>query len=448
MISLCLYLWQLLAFFLSIFLKSFTFQMLALLSFIPIVSATSNTSPFPDISFSTFSSFIQSNFNNNISLSSTLVILFSLLENPDLLNLHFQRKIRISGTEWTSSVWIDALARLLICRFDDDTSLLLNSHATPEKFGDILHQLAVNLKLKPSFQQRGHMSSLKPINTAAIEPVYVIAPTIFQCQTPTCRLRSLHFYMKHDDVAQVNLIKSSTYHPYSYVVGARCGHGTGAGCKTTYLPDTRYWSTPDTDHKEELLQPDARYLKIGQSLGSDHVFSSALCNATYNLHASSSAYKEFWNDSFSSENPNNLVSRRHIWQAFIQESTRLISSDTSVDLTIPYNSSIDSLTKHAFQQLGQKGQLPNMTTHSCSDCTQPYRESVDDEPDISSEDTVNMRVVDGIVTGPVHCARPGCTSALANYRGESYCHDHVAQYGALCRMADCSQQVVQGTKAC
>jgi hypothetical protein len=63
--------------------------MLALLSFIPTVSATSNTSPFPDIPFSTFSSFIQSNFNNNISLSSTLVILFSLLENPDLLNLHF-----------------------------------------------------------------------------------------------------------------------------------------------------------------------------------------------------------------------------------------------------------------------------------------------------------------------------------------------------------------------
>ncbi|PPR04450.1 hypothetical protein CVT24_013256, partial [Panaeolus cyanescens] len=229
-----------------------------------------------------------------------------------------------------------------------------------------------------------------------IDPVYVIAPTIFQCQSPNCKPRSLHFYMKHDDVAQVNLIKASVYHPYSYVVGARCGHDTTSGCKTTYLPDTQYQSIPGSNRKEETLHPNARFLKLGQSLWSDRIFSSAVCNATYNLHASSTAYKEFWNDSFSYGIPDYALSRRHIWQAFIQESTRLISADTSIDLTIPHNSDIDSLTKLAFQQLGQTGQIPNMATHSCDECTHPYRASVDEEPDASSSDTVNMRVVDGI----------------------------------------------------
>ncbi len=42
----------------------------------------------------------------------------------------------------------------------------------------------------------------------------------------------------------------------------------------------------------------ALYLKVGQSLWVDRIFSTAVLNAMYSFHASSSAYVEFWNNSF------------------------------------------------------------------------------------------------------------------------------------------------------
>ncbi|KAH6890125.1 hypothetical protein BKA70DRAFT_1376556 [Coprinopsis sp. MPI-PUGE-AT-0042] len=51
---------------------------------------------------------------------------------------------------------------------------------------------------------------------------------------------------------------------------------------------------------------------------------------------------------------------------------------------------------------------------------------------------VNMRVVDGIVTGPYHCAYPDCDQPLANYR----------ELGHLCRVAGCQRPRVKETKAC
>jgi hypothetical protein len=43
--------------------------------------------PFPDIAFKDFSQFIGQHFISKISLFTVLVILFSLTENPELLNL-------------------------------------------------------------------------------------------------------------------------------------------------------------------------------------------------------------------------------------------------------------------------------------------------------------------------------------------------------------------------
>lgn len=42
----------------------------------------------------------------------------------------------------------------------------------------------------------------------------------------------------------------------------------------------------------------ALYLKVEQSLWVDRIFSTAVLNAMYSFHASSSAYVEFWNNSF------------------------------------------------------------------------------------------------------------------------------------------------------
>ena len=44
--------------------------------------------PFRDITFKIFSDFVFQNFSSRVSLATVLLVLFSLTENPDLLNLH------------------------------------------------------------------------------------------------------------------------------------------------------------------------------------------------------------------------------------------------------------------------------------------------------------------------------------------------------------------------
>jgi hypothetical protein len=68
------------------------------LSFVPTVSASGKEVPFPDIPFKEFSDFILDNFSSRISLSSVLVILFSITENTELFSLHaHQQKGKYKG---------------------------------------------------------------------------------------------------------------------------------------------------------------------------------------------------------------------------------------------------------------------------------------------------------------------------------------------------------------
>ena len=58
---------------------------------LPGVSAQPET-PFPNVSFDAFSKFILATFNADILLETMLFLFFSLLENPELLNLHGRQK--------------------------------------------------------------------------------------------------------------------------------------------------------------------------------------------------------------------------------------------------------------------------------------------------------------------------------------------------------------------
>jgi hypothetical protein len=80
----------------------------------------------------------------------------------------------------------------------------------------------------------------------------------------------------------------------------------------------------------------AKYLKIGQSLWVDRVFSNAVVNAMFSFHALTSAYKEFWNNSFHNHQQGNSrkLSRHQIWQAFVQESIRSIASASEINLEL------------------------------------------------------------------------------------------------------------------
>src|ERR1700679_1134017 len=84
-------------------------------AFLPCVMASQTTTPFPEIKFRVFSDFISSTFNYNISLATVLVVFFSLIENPELLNLHARQKNSQLSSENSkiSSAWIRALCRQL-----------------------------------------------------------------------------------------------------------------------------------------------------------------------------------------------------------------------------------------------------------------------------------------------------------------------------------------------
>jgi len=96
------------------------------LALLPTTVATQNQTPFPNIPFHLFSQFVETNFDNNVSLSTVLMVLFSLTDNPELLNLHFQQTHPVFRGEnkVTVSSWLKALARGIQDRLGDNVQQL------------------------------------------------------------------------------------------------------------------------------------------------------------------------------------------------------------------------------------------------------------------------------------------------------------------------------------
>jgi hypothetical protein len=59
-----------------------------LVGFLSVVLAASDQNPFSNILFQAFSEFVNNNFNSQISLATVITVLFTLTNNPDLLNLY------------------------------------------------------------------------------------------------------------------------------------------------------------------------------------------------------------------------------------------------------------------------------------------------------------------------------------------------------------------------
>ena len=70
----------------------------------------------------------------------------------------------------------------------------------------------------------------------------------------------------------------------------------------------------------------ALYLKVGQAVWVDRIFSTAVLNGMYSFRASSSAYGEFWNNSFGTIDKENeyQITRWQVWQSFVQEYFELL----------------------------------------------------------------------------------------------------------------------------
>ena len=372
-----------------------------MLAFIPVTYAMpAGESPFPDITFKEFSQFIGQHFSSNISLSTVLVILFSLTENPDLLNLHArQQYAQCEGeNQVVISGWIKGLSRAIKNSIDQkqrkplkmkNVTKGMDEEQEITAFGIKLDILAKLLDLHP-YDEYGQLEDkLQPVSHKLIQPVHIICPNSMECETANCNSRSLLQRTRTRDIPQVTLIKNSVIYDV-FVFTGEC-----PTCKTKYLADhERATEAVDQGQYNRVYLNSAKYLKIGQNVWVDRTFSRGVLNGIYSFHASASAYAEYWNDTVWKHQSASFkwITHRQVWQAFVQESIRTIASAHGNDLTLKNGLAIDEVTKEAFEHLGQDGIILPAKGHHCSECTQPYKRTSDlrtsNDPDATLGDDV------------------------------------------------------------
>jgi hypothetical protein len=378
------------------------------LAFLPGVTASHPTTPFPEIKFSVFSKFIASTFNPNISLATVLMVLFTLIENPELLNLHARQKNPQLSSEKSiiSSAWMRALCRQLKGHLPDDdfVKLFKKKEFTSENCEDVLSRkldgFAECLGLTP-YQKGSFHKKLLPVSQKSIQPEYVICPLDMECTKPGCDGCQLLMSTKKSDIPNVTLIKGTSIFRGVSVLTGQCKN-----CHTLYSAHLQSYKDDPQDKnnndRTEILSNSARYLQIGRNMWADRNFSNAVVKSMYSFHASANSYCDYWNSTFGTSNPAKKLKlgRKQVWQAFVQESIRTVAFSDDVDFETPAKLSIDDLTEKAFYELGNGGRIKAANNHSCSECTKPFKESVTDTIIHPGAAPVKMVVLDGIVMGP------------------------------------------------
>jgi len=151
--------------------------------------------PFPDIPFSTFSQFIQQHFSSNVSLTTVLLLLFSLTENPDLLNLHACQQHPKSSKERrsVSSGWIKTLSRLIKDTCDQRQAKILKKADSKGTEEEIISSLSTKIDLLAKvldlfpYNDRGQFTGkLLPVSNKNIQPVFCLCPEAYECETASC----------------------------------------------------------------------------------------------------------------------------------------------------------------------------------------------------------------------------------------------------------------------
>lgn len=385
--------------------------LLALISTLPGVSATPECAPFPDITFRVFNEFVKENFSSRVTLSTILLILFSLTNNTDLLSLHARQDHPLyPGEKKTpATAWIQALSRAIQEKLDQNSPYL---HKKSEEKGSadtttlLSHKLdgmAKLLDLHPINSKGRFTGNLKSISYEEISPAMLICPVSAICETNTCLRRALYVSTIDRDIPRATLIKETKILKNVQILTGIC-----KSCKTLYSADRERIINADKTYTRIYLNS-AKYLKLGQSLWADRTFSNSVLSGMYSFHASASAYTEFWNHSFGNAEKLPILTRRHAWQAFIQESVRTLASAKNQHLEVQDGLSIDDLTKQAFSILGDAGIIRSADQHECSECTHKFKSQADIigqgantmQPEIEEEHApVRMVVLDGIVMGP------------------------------------------------
>jgi hypothetical protein len=293
--------------------------LMVLMFLCPGVNAVKNEHAFPDITFKVFNNFVEQNFSSKITLSTVLMLLFTITENIDLLNLHQrQQNPQLADEKRVDlSSWIKSLARevqkqttepkLKTLFKKSDNHRLIPNNQIITKLGTKLNGLADILGLN-SFGSDGKLvQKLLPISKKDIQPILIICPVSSVCSDINCRGRAILQQSDPNQLAHTSLIKGSEIVTDVIVLSGMCSH-----CKTHYFSDHENYPQVDGPRKRVYLN-NAKYLKVGKSLYVDRVFSNAVMNGVYSFHASTAAYAEFWTNSYGQQNLFK-IKRRQVWQ--------------------------------------------------------------------------------------------------------------------------------------
>ena len=350
-------------------------RLVTLAMFFPVVGTISNKQTFPDITFKAFNEFVENTFSSKVTLATVLAVLFSLTESIDLLNLHSRQRNPVSRS---ANGWIRALSRALIHQLDDQAATLFFTTEFPQTrlkqsavLSGKLDAFAELLRLIPHEHRSVEKTKTLPVSYDLISAVQVICPAITECVNRNCHSRALLQTTQIPQIPLATLIKNNTVYKDVPVLVGKC-----KTCSTTYHADhTRFKDRFDLWNKSYLNS--ASFLKVGQSTWVDQKFGHSVISGIYNFHASASAYTQFWNECASINDSFVKISRRQVWQAFIQESIRMVASETGHDLKLTENLNINEVTKEAYSILGNSGIINIGLSHSCAECHQQYRAVAD-----------------------------------------------------------------------
>ena len=291
-------------------------------------------------------------------------MLFSITENTDLLALHTrQQNARFEGENKTTiSAWIRCLSRSVqdkLCT--GGNTLLKASEEGPNISNDQtitclsmrLDVFAALLQLKPCDKNGRVRRKLKPVSHNKIKAVHIICPVSFQCETLDCNPHSLQQITKTRDIPHVTLIKEFTIYDNCPVLTGKC-----PDCRTLYSADhERAPVGKESERHTKVYLNSAKYLKVGQNIWVDQLFGNTVRCGVYNFHASAAAFTEFWNTAFWKMQAGNSpkISRRQVWQTFVQESIQTIASSFGLNLELEDGLPINQITKQAFTIFGERG---------------------------------------------------------------------------------------------
>lgn len=194
------------------------------LSWLPLASASPASTPFPKVTFQAFSDFILSTFNPDINLSTALLIFFSILSNPELLNLHArQQHPRGNERKISISSWMKVFGKALQDRMDSrfEVELFQTEEYKPttaiKTVASKLHKFVDFLGLSP-YRHGQLKGKIHQISQTPIHPIRFICPPNMSCTSHGCHHHRISLANRFDEIPIVTLIEGFTMIKKVYLV--------------------------------------------------------------------------------------------------------------------------------------------------------------------------------------------------------------------------------------